>query len=70
MGRKCIGVFWRDSFFTGGQAKTLDIDISWITPKKTNMDTQNDGLEKELPFHMAIVGIFWKISGVYWILVG
>ena len=32
------------------------------TPEKTNMDTQNDGLEKVTPFH-AIRGIYVRFHG-------
>ena len=33
------------------------------TLPKTNMDTQNDGLEKVTPFKMAIVGIYERFLG-------
>ena len=35
-----------------------------ITPWKTNMDTQNDGLEKVTPFlNIAIFGIYVRFLG-------
>ena len=33
------------------------------TLPKTNMDTQNDGLEKVTPFKMAVVGIYVRFLG-------
>ena len=40
-----------------------------LTPPKTNMDTQNDGLEKLTPFKIVI---FWGISSLdfWWFLMG
>ena len=33
------------------------------TPPKTNMNTQNDGLEKVVPFYRSILGIYVKFQG-------
>ncbi len=42
---------------------SIFINFDGITPPKTNMDLQNDGLEKVTPrINMAIFGISWYIT--------
>ena len=52
-------VFW------GGLSKVEDPESSFFqfTPPKTNMDTQNDGLEKVTPFKYSHFGYLCEISG-------
>ena len=42
---------------------SLKVGDWFITLPKTNMDTQNDGLEKVIPFKIAIFGIHVRFLG-------
>ena len=52
----------KNDFFWSMEKPSIFINFDGITPPKTNMDLQNDGLEKVTPnCSMAIFGISWYI---------
>ena len=56
----CCGLNFIASLSYGMVIKPI---VGVYTPRKTNMDTQNDGLEHVSPFNMAIFGIYVKFLG-------